>query len=64
MDAGDICEMEIIKIDYSQSPKACYESHILPALERTLKRALKAIASGYIRRIPQVEAYSSYDKRV
>jgi formyltetrahydrofolate dehydrogenase len=61
IDSGDICEMEIIKIDYSLSPREFYEKHILPALGRTLERALAAIATGYIRRVPQVEVYSSFD---
>lgn len=61
MDAGDICEMEIVKIDYSMSPRQFYEAHMLPALERTLKRCLNAIAQGYKRKVPQVEAYSTFD---
>ncbi|MBS4057746.1 MAG: formyl transferase [Bacteroidales bacterium] len=64
LDAGDICESEIIKIDYSMSPKAYYHMHVLPALERTLQQALKAISGGYIRRIPQQEAYASYDLKL
>lgn len=64
MDAGDICEMEIVKIDYSMSPRAFYEAHILPALERTLERALNNIQRGFIRRVPQVEAYASFDLKL
>ena len=64
MDAGDICEMEILKIDYTLSPKLYYESHVLPALERTLKRALNDIARGVIRRVPQVEGYATFDKKL
>lgn len=64
LDGGDICESEIIKIDYSMSPKEFYSAHIIPALERTLERSLKAIASGFIRRVPQVDDYSSYDPRL
>jgi formyltetrahydrofolate dehydrogenase len=64
LDGGDICEMEILKIDYNMSPKLYYHTHVLPALERTLKQALKAIAAGYIRRIPQHEVYSTYDAKL
>jgi len=64
MDAGDICEMEIIRIYYTMSPRSLYESHILPALERTLERCLKDIQRGYIRRVPQVEAYASFDLKI
>lgn len=61
MDAGDICEMEVVKIDYDLSPKEFYHIHMIPALERTLKRCLIAISQGYIRKVPQVEAYSTFD---
>ena len=63
VDSGDICEQEIIKIDYSQSPREFYEAHIIPGLLRTLGRALDNISAGHIRRIPQVEAYASFDLR-
>ena len=64
MDAGDICEMEIVKIDYSLSPRAFYDAHILPALERTLERALNNIHRGFIRSVPQVEGYASFDLKI
>jgi len=64
LDAGDICEAEIIKIDYNLSPRDFYQAHIIPALERTLKRALNAISSGYIRRVPQIEEYASFDLKI
>jgi len=64
LDAGDICELEIIKIEYSMSPRAFYEAHILPALERTLKRCLEALDYGYIHRVPQEERYSTYDPKI
>ncbi len=64
MDAGDICEMEIVKVDYALSPRAFYEAHILPALERTLERALNNLKIGFIRRVPQVEAYASFDLKL
>lgn len=64
LDGGDICEAEIIKIEYSLSPKEFYEAHIIPALERTLQRSLNAISSGFIRRVPQVDEYSSYDPKL
>lgn len=63
-DAGDICESEIIKIDYSLSPREMYQRHVLPALIRTLKRSLINIEKGFIRRVPQVDEYSSYDPRL
>jgi len=61
LDAGDICEQEIIKIDYDLRPREFYERDILPAMVRTLERAIKAIAAGNKRKIPQIEKYATYD---
>lgn len=61
MDSGSICEQEVIKIDHSQRPREFYAQHILPAMLRTLERALDAIAVGYVRRVPQVETYATFD---
>ncbi len=60
-DAGDICEQEIIKIDYNLSPREFYEQHIIPGMVRTLARALNDLDRGIKRKVPQVERYSSYD---
>lgn len=62
-DTGDICEQEIIKIDYSLKPREFYEHDVLPALLRTLERCLRSIANGVQRRVPQVEKYATFDKR-
>lgn len=62
-DTGDICEQEIVKIDYSSRPRDFYEHDIIPAMRRTLERCLNNIQMGYIRKIPQIERYSSCDKR-
>jgi len=64
LDAGDICEQEIIKINYGLRPREFYEQDILPAMVRTLERAIKGIASGHKRVIPQIEKYASYDSRI
>ncbi|MDR1556793.1 MAG: formyl transferase [Tannerellaceae bacterium] len=61
LDAGDICEQEVIRIDYSLRPREFYEKEILPAMCRTLERAVNALSSGYKRRIPQIERFASYD---
>lgn len=61
LDAGDICEQEIIKIDYNLRPKEFYEQDILPAMVRTLERAITAISLGYKRKVPQIEKYATYD---
>jgi formyltetrahydrofolate dehydrogenase len=64
LDAGDICEQEIVKIDYNLSPKEFYEKHIIPAMLRTLERCLNGVSSGFQRRIKQVEKYATYDGRI
>ena len=61
LDTGDICEQEIIKIDYSLRPREFYEQEMIPAMERTLERCLKALQNGYERRIPQIEKYATFD---
>lgn len=61
IDGGDICEQEIIRIDYSIRPRLFYESEVIPAMVRTLRRALLSISAGIIRKVPQIEYYSSYD---
>lgn len=55
MDTGDICEQEIVKIDYGIRPREFYERDIILAMLRTLERALGDLSKGTIRRIPQVE---------
>lgn len=64
LDAGDICEQEILKIDYSLRPREFYNQHVVPAMLRTLERCLKSISKGIKRQIPQVEEYASYDDRI
>ncbi len=64
LDAGDICEQEIIKIDYNLRPKDFYERHIIPAMARTLERLLIDIEKGIKRRIKQIEEYATYDNRI
>ncbi len=61
IDQGDICEQEIVKIDYSTRPRQFYERDVIPAMVRTLRRALQDIDKGITRRVPQVEAFASYD---
>jgi methionyl-tRNA formyltransferase len=64
LDAGDVCEQEIIKIDYDLLPKEFYEQHVIPAMVRTLGRALNDIEKGVKRQIKQIEDYATYDDRI
>lgn len=63
-DTGDICEQEIIKIDPTVRPRIFYEQDILPAMLRTLGRCLGNLQAGIVRRIPQIERYATFDKRI
>lgn len=64
LDAGDICEQEVVKIDYSLSPCEFYHTHIVPAMLRTLERSLNALSIGLKRQVKQIEEYASYDRRI
>jgi formyltetrahydrofolate dehydrogenase len=64
LDAGDICEQEIVKIDYRLYPRDFYETEIIEAMCRTLKRCLNNLSIGLKRQIPQIESYASYDGRI
>ncbi len=61
IDGGDICEQEIIRINYDLSPREFYIFDMLPAMLRTLRRALVDIDVGVIRRVVQLDEYSSFD---
>lgn len=63
-DTGDICEQEIIRIDYNQRPRDFYYSDIIPAMLRTLERCLNDLERGIKRRVPQQEKYSTYDMKL
>ncbi len=64
VDSGDICEQEILRVDYSLRPRDFYSRDIIPAMLRTLERALGNVEKGYIRRVPQIEKYATYDKKL
>jgi len=64
LDAGDICEQEIIKIDYTLPPREFYERHIIPAMLRTLERCLNGVSMGFQRKVEQIEEYATYDGRI
>lgn len=63
-DTGDICEQEIIRIDHDIRPRIFYEREVIPAMLRTLDRCLENLQRGIVRRIPQIERYATYDKKL
>jgi formyltetrahydrofolate dehydrogenase len=64
LDAGDICEQEILQIDYNLRPREFYEIHVLPAMLRTLQRCLKYLEIGFKRQVEQIEGYATYDRKI
>ena len=64
LDTGDICEQEIVRIDYDLRPRVFYEQEIIPAMRRTLERCLNNLQTGIKRRVPQIEKYATFDKRI
>lgn len=64
LDTGDICEQEIVKIDYDLRPREFYELDIIPAMRSTLERCLNGLQMGIKRRIPQVEKYATFDLKI
>jgi methionyl-tRNA formyltransferase len=61
LDEGDICEQEIVRIDYRLRPRDFYATCILPAMVRTLGRAVSWLNMGIVRRVPQREENATYD---
>ena len=64
VDTGDICEQEVVAIRPGERPGAFYARAVIPAAVRTLERALADIAAGRPRRIPQVEEYATYERKL
>lgn len=64
LDTGDICEQEVVRSGYNLRPRDFYKQEIIPAMQRTLKRCLNNLRMGVQRKVPQVEKYASFDKRI
>jgi methionyl-tRNA formyltransferase len=61
LDAGDLCEQELLAIPAGITPRAFYDVHVIPAALRTLERALIGISLGHPRRIPQPHDAATYE---
>lgn len=62
-DEGDICEQEVVALDTEIRPRDFYDKVIIPAMLRTLGRALEDLKRGIVRRIPQNESAATYEKK-
>lgn len=62
LDAGPICEAEVVVLRPGESAGRAYHTRFIPAGLRALERALKSIALGTPRRIAQDESLATYDR--
>lgn len=53
LDAGDICEQEVLEIMQGETPRLFYQRAVIPSAVKLLKYALIDIKNGHIRRRPQ-----------
>lgn len=61
LDAGDICEQELVLLLRWELPRSAYEHRFKPAGLRALQRALAGVLNDNPRRIPQDEELATYD---
>lgn len=61
VDDGDICEQEVVHIPDNTPPRLFYEREVVPAMARTLRRAIEGVMRGEPRRVPQYEPASTYE---
>ena len=61
LDAGDVCEQELVVLLPGELPRDAYEHRFKPAGLRALQRALAGVANDNPRRIRQDELLATYD---
>lgn len=61
VDAGDVCEQELVALPRGETPREVYERRVIPAGLRSLERALTAITAGFARRVPQAPDVATYE---
>ncbi len=61
LDAGDICEQELVLLLPGERPRDAFEHRFKPAALRALQRALAGVAKDDARRIRQDERLATYD---
>ncbi len=62
LDAGAICEQELVLLDLTANARSNYLVRFVPAALRAFERAVNHfVASGEFRRVPQDERFATYD---
>ncbi|HET9555020.1 MAG TPA: formyltransferase family protein [Anaeromyxobacteraceae bacterium] len=61
LDTGPVCEQELVVLDPADDARAAYERRFIPAALRALDRALRGIADGAPRRVPQEDRLATYE---
>jgi methionyl-tRNA formyltransferase len=60
LDAGDVCEQDLVAVPAGWTAGRLYRERLVPAGVRALVRALAAIAAGVPRRVAQDETAATY----
>ncbi|HEY3686283.1 MAG TPA: formyltransferase family protein [Streptosporangiaceae bacterium] len=61
LDAGDICESEVLAIREGERPREFYARAVVPSAARTLAHIITDLTSGHVRRRPQDHASATYE---
>ena len=62
LDAGPICEQELVLLDLTANARRNYLDRFVPAAVRAFEQAVKNfVATGEFRRVPQDERFATYD---
>ena len=62
LDAGPICEQELVLLDLAENARGNYLECFVPAAVRAFERAVNHfVATGKFRRMPQDERFATYD---
>lgn len=60
MDAGDICEQEVLEIVPGERPREFYSRAVVPSAALMLERLLGDLGAGHVRKRPQRTEAASY----
>lgn len=61
LDAGDLCEQEVLSIRLNEKPREFYHRAVVPAAIRLLQYILQDLKQGVVRRRPQQEENATFE---
>lgn len=61
LDAGDLCEQEVLSIRLNEKPREFYHRAVVPAALRMLQYILQDLKQGIVRRRPQQEEHATFE---